>query len=212
MKKLGLVPTLILGLILAVPASAQATTDDAVPVPAATCPELPIENPFEFDGDPLDYVLAPDGSFEEGASGWLLEGGAATSVGNDPFPIREGDDDAVLSIPPGGTATSPAFCVDLNYPTFRFALQQLSSQKGRLKVETLYPDSTKPKWRKTGAIRLRDDGWVLSDHLELAPDRGGSEPGARQVALRFTFKGADVESGSGAFEIDDVYVDPRFRV
>ena len=56
-------------------------------------------------------------------------------------------------------------------------------------------------------IRPEGGGWAVSDFLDLQPERGGHQPGGRQVSLRFS-----VQGGDGAFEIDDVYIDPRFRV
>lgn len=219
MNKTGIVTTAFAALMLAVPGSASARVDvsdivsditSIASVTGVTCDDPLIENPFLFDGDPLDYVLAPDGSFEVGGSGWLLEG-AAPIAGNDPFPIRPAGDEGVLSLPSGSSATSPSMCVDLNYPTFRFVLRQLADEnerlRGRLRVDSIYPESERPKWRRVAVIRPDDGEWALSDHIELAPERGGELPGARQVALRFTVRGGD-----GAFEIDDVYIDPRFRV
>jgi hypothetical protein len=184
-------------------------------LPSATtdsCQDPLIENPFSFAGDLLDYVLAPDGSFEGSASSsWLLDGGAAAVPGNDPFPIRPAAPDAtVMSLPTGSSATSAPMCVDLTYPTFRLAVHALpradGKYKGRLKIETLYPNAKNPQWRKVDVIKPDSGAWTLSDFLDLQPERGGSTPGARQVSLRFSV------TGEGGFEIDDVYVDPRMRI
>lgn len=180
---------------------------------AETCQQPLVENPFAFAGDPLDYVLAPDGSFEgtEG-DGWLLDGGAATVDGNDPFPVHaDGEDDTVLAMPAGSSAVSAPMCVDLDYPHFRLLVNQIpradGKLRGRLRVETMYPDSAKPRWRRVDVIRPAVNGWAVSDFIDLDPERGGSDPGARQVSIRFTVVGDD-----GSFQIDDVYVDPRFRI
>ena len=214
--------------LLAIPAGASArnsqgsqggTTGSVVDAITGLLPEATqescdapfLEQPFAFAGDLLDYVLAPDGSFEgtEG-DGWLLDGGAEVIDGNDPFPIRPGaDDDAILSMPAGGSATSAPMCVDLDYPHFRLAAHQIPADngkiRGRLKVETLYPNAKNPRWHKVDVLKPNADEWVLSDFLDLEPERGASGPGGRQVSLRFT------AVGGGGFEIDDVYVDPRFR-
>lgn len=180
---------------------------------AETCQNPLVENPFVFAGDALDYVLAPDGSFEAlDGGGWLLDGGAGAVDGNDPFPIHaSGEDDTILSLPAGSSAVSAPMCVDLDYPHFRLAVHQIARAdgkvRGKLRVDTLYPGAKNPRWHKVDVIRLGDDAWVLSDFLDLEPERGGSAPGGRQVSLRFSVIGDD-----GAFEIDDVYVDPRFRI
>lgn len=230
MRKLVVVSALFAAVVAAAaPASARQSenpdTSDASAIvdlvtsllPSATtetCRQPLLENPFAFLGDTLDYVLAPDGSFEgAGDAGWLLDGGASSTAGNDPFPLHpEGTaDGSVLSLPSGASAVSAPMCVDLNYPHFRIAVRQLPGEKGkfkgRLRVETMYPNSDNPRWRKVDMIRTSDEEWVVSDFLDLQPERGGSDPGGRQVSLRFS-----VQGGDGAFEIDDVYVDPRFRV
>lgn len=223
MRKLVAIATLIGALLIAAaPASARnSSAADAVDeivglLPAATtasCEHPLIEQPFTFIGDTLDYVLAPDGSFE--GNGWLLADGAATAPGNDPFPLHaSGEDDTLLSLGDGSSATSAPMCVDLNYPHFRMALRQVGDGDGRwrwsradgvLRVETLYPSARFPRWRRVDAIRPRGNGWMISDFLDLEPGRGGEGPGARDVSIRFSV------SGGEGFEIDDVYVDPRMR-
>lgn len=216
LRKIVVMSALLAGLLLlAAPGAASARGGSAAESgeTSATCEDPLIENPFVFDGDLLDYVLAPGGSFEDSADGgWLLDGGAATVPGNDPFPIHpSGTDAMVMSLPSGSTATSNPMCVDITYPHFRLAVHQLPNDrgkyKGKLRVETMYPNSDNPTWRTSDVIKPSGGDWILSDFLELRPERGGSEPGARQVALRFIVKGNE-----GAFEIDDVYIDPRFRV
>ncbi len=224
MRKLVAISTLIGAFVIAAaPASArQESSDDPIAaiaglLPSATaetCEHPLIEQPFTFIGDPLDYVLAPDGSFE--GDGWMLANGAATVAGNDPFPLHPAgtDDDALLAMVDGSSATSAPMCVDLNYPHFRMAIRQVGDGNGRwgwsradgaLRIETLYPSAKRPRWRRVDAIRPRGNDWMISDFLDLEPGRGGEGPGAREVSLRFT------AVGGGSFEVDDVYVDPRMR-
>lgn len=187
--------------------------DDLLPsATAETCQHPVIAQPFAFLGDTFDYVLAPDGSFEgtEG-EGWLLDGGAAVIAGNDPFPLHPASpDEHVLSLPDDASAVSAPMCVDLDYPHARLVIRQQPTERdrfrGRLKVETLYPDAKRPRWSRVDVIRVEDGEWTVSDFIDLEPERGGDEPGGRQVSLRFIALG-----GGGAFEIDDLYVDPRFR-
>lgn len=173
-----------------------------------TCLDPVIENPFLPFGDELDYVLAPNGSFES-TDGWDLSDGAATTAGDDPFDLRAGDDENVLSLPAGSTATSPLMCVDPTYPTFRFATRELG-RRGTLRIEVAYPFSQDgARFRKADTVRQSgDEGWAITDPLDLLPERGGDAPGWRPMAIRFIAK--DGQPGSG-FEIDDVYIDPRAR-
>lgn len=176
-----------------------------------SCHEPKIENPFLFDGDSLDYVLSPSGSFEGEATGWQYFDGAGVAAGNDPFGLQEGADEQVLNLPPGSSAVSPLMCVDLDFPTFRFALQQLADDQEKLKVEVIYPDVDRPKFRKVAMIRAdHEDGWGLTDHLALEPERGGVDPGGRRMAMRFTVSGDSAAPATG-YQLDDVYVDPRCR-
>lgn len=204
--------------VAAAPAFARhkpgAVADPPADATAVSCEHPLVENPFTFIGDSADYVLAPDGSFE--GDGWMLDGGAATVAGNDPFPLRSSgaEDDSVLSMPAGSSATSAPMCVDFDYPHFRLAIRPAGDGDGRwgwsradgmVRIETFYPSAKIPRWRRVDAIRLRGSGWRISDFLDLEPGRGGEGPGAREVSLRFTVV------GDGGFEIDDVYVDPRMR-
>src|SRR5690349_17618923 len=46
-------------------------------VASASCPDQQSTQPFAPWGDAAQYVAAPDGGFEAGATGWQLSGGAA---------------------------------------------------------------------------------------------------------------------------------------
>jgi hypothetical protein len=106
-----------------------------------TCAAPQIEQPFRAFDDFRDYVLAPGGSFEDpSAPGWRLDGGAAVGVGNDPFNVRGGNDMMSLALPAGASATSPAMCVDLHWPTMRFVGFQEDEHDAELDVEVLYPE------------------------------------------------------------------------
>lgn len=225
MKKITAISALVAAFaIAAVPAFAhEETSEPAVSeLPSSATSEICehplIEQPFTFIGDPLDYVLAPDGSFE--GNGWILDGGAATAAGNDPFPLHPDgtEDDTLLAMPGGSSATSAPMCVDLNYPHFRMAIRQVGDGNGRwgrwgwpradgtLRIEALYPSARHPRWRRVDTVRPRGNDWMITDFLDLEPGRGGEGPGAREVSIRFT-----ASDRSEGFEIDDVYVDPRMR-
>ena len=194
-------------------ASAEQIAPDLLETPETweSCHSPTIVNPFLFDGDDLDYVLAPSGSFEGDADGWQFEGGASVQPSNDGFDLQTGVDQQVLNLPAGGSATSPVMCVDLNMPTFRFAARRFDAQGKKLRVELVYPDVS-GKFRKVEDLKFDPaDGWTLTDHLDLEPERGGKLPGGRRVALRFSVdEGANASSATG-YEVDDVFVDPRAR-
>jgi hypothetical protein len=203
----------VLAVVLAAPATASARDGDqvgglqSIAATAVTCLDPVVEQPFAAFGDSLDYVLAPNGSFES-TDGWEFTAGAAAIPGNDPFQLQSGDDANVLSMPAGSTATSPLMCVDPSYPTFRFAERQLG-RKGALRIEVSYPFSDGGKFHRADAVRQAGtDGWTITDPLDLRPDRGGDIPGWRPMAIRFIAKDGARSEG---FQIDDVYVDPRLK-
>jgi len=174
----------------------------------AECPSQSTSLRFQSSGDTSEYFPVPGGTFEEGAPGWSLDNASLTSDSEGP----EGSAGAVV-IQPGGSATSPPFCVSSAYPSFRFFARQLSG-KGGLTVRL--------RWRSDGWIPFSQSStvatlganasWVLSPALELAsklPLSGGT----LNVQLVFeTERGGFLDADSGAtWAIDDVYVDPYRR-
>jgi hypothetical protein len=210
----------VLGAALAVallggPATASARDggigDGLSQVSASTlsCVDPTIERPFTAFGDDNAYVLAPNGSFESTA-GWDLDG-ATAAAGNDPFDLRPGSTDAdstILSMPEGSVATSPLMCVDPTYPTFRFPVR-LVGRQATVRVEVAYPFARWGGFRKSDQFTLRgSNDWGISPELDLDPERGGTGPGWRPMAIRLIVK--DGAPGTGV-QLDDVYVDPRAR-
>lgn len=179
-----------------------ATPASAAPsVAPAGCPDVPMLQPFAPWQDLSDYLLAPDGDLEGDATGWLLEDGAHTVEGNEPFFVGNPSDHRALELPAGATATTAPMCIGVEHRTMRFF--GMSTRHGALKVEVLYAKRNgKQKSVTLGAVR-GDDDWSPSEILpmrvnELAPDYDN----ALWVSLRFTAK------GNSTWTIDDVYVDP----
>jgi hypothetical protein len=184
------------------------------------CTDPLIVNPFTKFGDYLDYVLAPDGSFEGNVAGWQLAGGAK---------IVATDKGRSLQLPKGSTAVTPSMCLDLNFPEFRMYHKVVKPKTGllgglfglvlgdpdaaRVKVEVVYHEIANPVWTEMTQFDgdkgvSAGNGWRLGDSIDLKPDLGGSEPGARQAALRFTVVRAATNE---SVLLDDVYVDPMRR-
>jgi hypothetical protein len=152
-------------------------------------------------GDWRSYFLAPGGSFEANTQSWRLTGGATTSTGSSPLAL--GTHARSLRLPAGATATSPVFCVDLNYPTLRFF-----SAKGNapLSVDVLYPVLAAQK-PKAATIKGGAAAWTLSADVSLRPTLVTKDAGWRLVQLRFV-------AGTGAtgdWLVDDVLIDPKMR-
>ena len=178
------------------------------------CENPLIENPFTQFGDNLDYVLAPDGNFDGSVAGWQFAGGAQ---------VVETDKGRSLQMPEDSTAISPSMCVDLHFPTFRMYHKTVKDQDGQLvlgkadkseiKVEVVYLNVEKPKWKEMKKFKGKDgvsapNNYKLSKPIDLKPEIGGKLPGARQAALRFTVEHA--EDGESVL-LDDVYIDPMRR-
>jgi hypothetical protein len=228
MKNLLKLPlALLVALTLALAAAGPAVADDdsnsqSVAIAETTesretCNYPVIENPFTKFGDYLDYVLAPDGSFEGDVAGWQLAGGAK---------VVESDKGRSLQLPKGASAISPSMCLDLNFPHFRMyhrvvkprtlngvlSLVSGDADDAEIKVDVIYHEVSNPRWTELkkfdGKQGLLAGSWRLSEKIDLKPDLGGSEPGARQAALRFT--AVDAERNE-SFLLDDVYVDPMRR-
>lgn len=169
---------------------------------ATSCPQQSLTQPFVRWLDPASYVLAPQGTLES-TSSWTLKG-ASRVAGNEPFYVHGTGERYSLSLPAGSVATTATQCVGLEYPTLRFFARNTGSPLSLLKVDVLVQDnlgliSTVPMGVVAGTST-----WaptlpmpVIANLLPLLP--GSLTP----VRFRFTPQGS-----GGAWQIDDVYVDP----
>jgi hypothetical protein len=175
---------------------AQAAT--AAPLGTTTCAPRAFAPVFVPWHDSALYTLAGGGDFEAGAAGWTLAGPAAVASGSSPYRLGAAVGARSLELRAGASAVSPAICVGLGYPGFRFVAR--SATAGQLRVDVLYAD---------GSSRLA--GWVQP---------GGQWTPVRKLSLaQGLFDVARGESAlvririaavAGTVRIDDVYVDPRY--
>jgi hypothetical protein len=181
--------------VLAFPALASAATG---------CPSTPTTKPFQAFGDIANYSLAPSGAFESGASGWALSG-ATVAAGNESYRVHGSADAKSLTINPTGTAVSPAFCVSVDHPTFRFFARRTSGTWGTLAVKLRWRDSSgRTNDTTVGAINASSTSWQVSPPLQLATTLPLWQSG-QTLSVQIVF---DPEDYGGAFAIDDVYIDP----
>jgi len=158
-------------------------------------------------GDKRQYFLAPGGDFEGTPGGWQLTGGARVVGGNEPFGVL-GNGASSLQLPAGSSATSPVFCVDLNYPTFRFlAVQQQLAADAGLQVDVIYPEIAKGNVHRAAAYAPQKE-WKLMKDVKLDPQRAGKAAGWRRVALRFR---VPVTKKGAVWSVDNILIDPRCR-
>jgi hypothetical protein len=169
------------------------------PIPASSAVLAPL-------GDLANYSLLPGGDFEGSTTAWSLNG-ASVVPGNEPWQVGGASDSQSLSIPAGASAVSPTLCLTSQLPSWRFFAQAADgSFATKLQVTVEYADNhgnrgevsaaklfggTFASWQPTSSLPL---GSVLS-------------PGTA-VNVRFVFA---AESSGGAWNIDDVYVDPYAR-
>jgi hypothetical protein len=164
-----------------------------------SCQEPLIVNPFTAFGDFRDYVLAPYGDFENAAlPGWTLTGGASV--------VRTSSGNGTLRLPEGSTATSPAMCIDLNYPTMRYFVRDADADQARLRTQVMYVDHATAYTPYTVGKLTAKSTWRLTEDIEVLPERGGVDPGWRRVAFRLL-----PPANEGDIRIDDFYIDPRMR-
>ena len=164
-----------------------------------TCQDPVVVNPFTSFGDVRDYVLAPFGDFESATlDGWSFEGGAGI--------VADEDGNRSLDLPAGSAATSPAMCIDLNYPTVRFFVRNMLQDDADLKVQVMYVDHAKA-YQPHDVMKLKAKrAYGLTKDIKIDPQRGGKDAGWRRVSFRFI-----AQKDKGDFHVDNLYVDPRLR-
>jgi hypothetical protein len=162
---------------------------------AVPCPTRVLSTPFSSWGDSASYFPVAGGSFEGGAAGWTLTGGASLKTGGEPF--LSGSSGTALDLPSGSTATAPATCIDLSSPTVR----AFTAGKGSVTVSAIVGGATfvlgtinpSGSWAPTPVF-------INVSNLLSAV----SKTGTVTTLFRFT-------STSGDVRIDDVFVDPYRR-
>jgi hypothetical protein len=189
------------GTLAALPATAGAV----LVKPAPSCAPQPITKAFAKWGDARNYVLAPGGSFEDGAPGWQLNGASIVS-GNESFYVGGRSHSKALRLDGGETATSPEICVGLEHPTIRLFSRNNRLLLSALSVEVIVHTSLGLKLPVPIGVVLPHNPWkptpsylVVANLLPLLP--GHYTP----VAFRFR------AIGGGSWWIDDFYVDPNRR-
>jgi hypothetical protein len=198
--RVGILVPLILAAFLAMTARAEA---GPIVSSAAGCDAQVLEQPFLRYADPGQYFLAPDGSFSGGAQGWRLSD-ADVVAENQPHSTHASEGVASLRVPVGTSVTSPAVCVGLAHPTLRFFAHGDGSLLDTLAVEVLFEDAGGSVHALPIGVVLGGAQWRPTLPMPIVANLLALLPGERTaVAFRFTAHGA-----SGAWTIDDVYVDP----
>ena len=197
----GTLAAVIAGLSFAGISSAPA---QAAVISTSACDTSALSQPFAAWGDTNQYKVAPGGTFEGGAPGWTLTGGARVAPGSEPFAATGAVGASSLSIPAGGSATSPYTCVNAAYPTVRFFAHNIGLASTVL-VQVVYQSVLGLQVSLPVGTVLLNGSWAPSaPMLTASVVPGALNGGTAQVALKFTVL-------TGSAQIDDVFVDPRMR-
>lgn len=165
-----------------------------------SCPGT-YEKPFLRWGDAAPYTLVRDGTFEGGASGWTLAGGAKVVSGNEPFYVHAAGESRSLLLPRGSSATSPPVCMVLGRPKARlFAVAPGGA--GSMRVDVMSRNLLGLLSVIDGGVVTAGSSWQPTPALSLLGSNLGSALWATWVQLRFR------PIGDTSLAIDDVYVDP----
>jgi hypothetical protein len=174
---------------------------------AEACSYSGAKTVFSPWGDQHNYVLAPDGGFEAGGSGWQLNRGAAVVEGNESYYLNAAGDSKSLSLPAGSSAVSPPVCMAIDTPSFRLVARNSGDPSSQLRVEAVYKLLGLVRTRTAGTFRAGST-WAptqsVSTVLTLSTLVGTLIPSA--IEIRFT----PLDS-SGQWQVDDVYIDPFRR-
>ena len=174
----------------------------ALPVSAAQaavtglggCPQASVSQPFAPWGDSASYELVPGGDFE--TSSWSLHGGAQRVAGSEPYAATGTLGSWSLSLPAGGSAESPAICVDAAYPTARFFI----AGSGIVEVSVVDDGLAIP-----AGVAIAPGGWQPTPvMLTESPLLGLLSGGSARVWLQVT-------ALTGDPQVDDVFIDPWNR-
>jgi hypothetical protein len=176
---------------------------------AGSCDDQSLSQPFAPWLDLASYTPLSGGDFESGAAGWALAGGSAVAGGNESNYVAGGADTKSLTVPSGGSATSPTMCVGIEHPTVRFFAKRNSGGLlglSTMRVDVLFENNLGLVESLTIGVVTASSSWqptlpmtVLASLLPLLP--GEHTP----VAFRFT------SLLGGNWSIDDVQVDPYSR-
>ena len=146
----------------------------------------------------------PGASFESGAPGWTVSGGAKVVSGNESYFANSRSDSHSLSLPTGSSATTPTFCVSLTRPTIRLFVSNGGSSTSKLRVKVVFRGLLGVLGILDGGTISAGSAWKPSPVMLATLN---APLGTK--AAQFVFTPAD---SSGNWRIDDLYVDPWVNV
>jgi hypothetical protein len=203
-RKIG--RTVAAAVIATIASAAFASTANAglLTQSATSCVDGPITQPFQRFGDSNNYKLL--GNFESDAAKWTFSGGAKVVAGNETYKVGGSTHAKSVLLPSGSSAVSPFTCVGLAEPTLRLFAKRNSALLGlvstlnvQIQVQTSLGLSL---WLPVLPGDLGGSSWHPTVQMPLIANiLPLSASDKTPVRFRFT-------PLLGAWQIDDVYVDP----
>jgi hypothetical protein len=181
------------------PASAQA---GLLVASAPDCSSSDTSQPFLPWADPASYIMDPGGTFEDGAAGWSLSGGASVVSGNESYNVSGAGDSHSLGLPNGSSATSSTVCVGVEHPDLRIFARNTGNPLGTLRIDVLFEDAAGNVRSATIGLIANTGAWQPTAQMPLVVNLLPLLPGNyTPVEFRYIPQG-------GNWQIDDIYVDP----
>jgi hypothetical protein len=154
-------------------------------------------------GDDASYMLAPEGDFAQ-TDEWTLGKAANVVSWADPFSGAQQS----LELGKGGEAATPAMCVDLDNPTFRFFTRDVGgNNKANLKVDVLYEDFDGHVKHLTIAKLKAGSEWQPSIIVPIYMNMLAAASPSGVTAVAFAFKAEGVQKDE-TLSISSFVVDP----
>lgn len=183
-------------LAFAIPVSAQAAL-----VQTGLCDSSTLGQVFLPWADSAYYKLAPGADFEGVLPGWSLSGGAAQTSGSESYGVTGSVGSSSLSIPAGGSATSPPTCVNAAYPDFRL-FTRTSTPGAAVVVSVVFNAPLLGTVTIPVGVVTPTSDWEPTLPMATASAIPGLlNGGTANISLKFTAVG-------GRVQLDDAYVDP----
>ena len=194
----------VFALVASFAASANASVVSVLPGSCGTQTEAQVFAPW---GDAMQYTLIAGGSFEAGTTAWTTTGSAGRVAGNESFNVA-GPGSSSLALPAGSSATSPASCTNIYHPTVRFFVRNTGAPTSKLLVQAIYPGLLGGSQTANLGTITAGSQWAPSPIMALLVTNLLGTLSLNTTTISFRFVPVDA---TGAWSIDDVYLDPYAR-
>jgi hypothetical protein len=163
------------------------------------CTIRTLSQPFTAWGDTNNYFPVTSGTFEYGTIGWSLGAGTYTVAENEPWQVT-GAGTSSLKIGAGSLASTPEMCLTPDEDSLRFFYK--SPGNGESLSVTIRAKNPVQNVTYTISFTLPGaaKGWQLSPRIALPDVR--LTAGTENVLITFR------STGTAAWQLDDVFVDP----